>query len=150
MEIVCKNCNRVTHAKYCSNCGQRTDTSRLRRHTFAVNVAYGITTPDRGIWYTLRMPAANPGRRLREYTAGRRVVCFRPFSMLTIPVSALAARRSLRKTASRHSMVEYMFDGAYIGCQWLLMCLPDPVYHRRNSPPCQKNRRQRNLCLPLK
>jgi len=170
------------------------NTSRLRWGNFFDNVAYGITNIDRGIWYTLWMLFARSGDLLRHYIAGRRVVYFRPFSLLVIlagiyevveriswgywnigvneavesvaeaadegvkglfpillenlksgmtgvglssivmlPLFALAMKRTFRKTGdiNEYSFVEYLFVGAYMACQRLiigLLLLPYKAY----------------------
>ncbi|HTE23002.1 DUF3667 domain-containing protein [Flavitalea sp.] len=82
----CLNCE-VTldfQARYCPNCGQKTNTHRLTLSHILHDFFHALTHADKGILYLLRALALKPGIAAEEYIAGKRVKYFNPFSLFLI------------------------------------------------------------------
>ena len=80
----CKNCGTELSGTYCHNCGQHRNTEKLTIKSIFPNFMYGVTSIDRGIMYTIKMLYTNPGKMIREYIDGKRVIYAKPFSMMVI------------------------------------------------------------------
>lgn len=71
----CLNCNAQVTGSYCSNCGQKTSTSRFSlKHIFKADIAnkfYSLFKND--LFFTLKELFTRPGLSIREYIEGKRV-----------------------------------------------------------------------------
>ena len=82
----CLNCeeNLSPEAKFCSECGQKTDTHRLTLGHFFHEVFHAFTHADKGIFYLIKGLALHPGVVAREYLAGKRKKYFNPFTFFLL------------------------------------------------------------------
>lgn len=83
----CLNCGltiEVGAKKYCSNCGQTTDTHRLSFKHFLHELFHAFTHTDKGIFFLLKGLALRPGIVAKEYIEGKRKKYFNPFTFLLI------------------------------------------------------------------
>ncbi|PWT75239.1 MAG: hypothetical protein C5B59_09415 [Bacteroidetes bacterium] len=84
METVCKNCNQPAAQNFCSNCGQKTSTTRFNHKHLIHDFIHGFFHIDHGIVYTAWELLRNPGRVLRDYLGGKRIRYFNPFTFLLL------------------------------------------------------------------
>jgi hypothetical protein len=80
----CLNCGETVLEKYCSHCGQKTDTKRLNWHHLIHDIPHSIFHLEKGFFLTLKMMIINPGLVIREYLDGKRAKYFRPLTYLFI------------------------------------------------------------------
>jgi hypothetical protein len=72
--------------KFCAQCGQRTDLSRLTVHEIAHEFTHALLHADRSALALLRSLLLRPGVVAREYVQGKRRRHFGPFATLVILV----------------------------------------------------------------
>ncbi|MCX6243552.1 MAG: DUF3667 domain-containing protein [Bacteroidetes bacterium] len=83
MTITCKNCGHHFEGKFCSNCGQASNTQRLDFHFLGKHVLKQLLTVfDKGILYTSGQLITRPGNSIREYIDGKRVRHYAPLALL--------------------------------------------------------------------
>jgi hypothetical protein len=87
MNTTCKNCNHHTTDKYCSHCGQPTDTHRLNYHSIWEDVRHGLLHFSDELVFTTKQLFTRPGHTIREYIAGKRVDHFSPISFVIFVAS---------------------------------------------------------------
>lgn len=80
----CKNCNSVFEGKFCSQCGQASNTHRINALYFLHDIPHSVLHIDKGFPYTFIQLIKRPARALDEYLAGRRVKYDRPLSYVII------------------------------------------------------------------
>ena len=68
----CLNCGDPLAGQFCANCGQRTDTGRLRISTWASDFFGLATTLESGFLRTVIELTLHPGRTAQRYVAGQR------------------------------------------------------------------------------
>jgi hypothetical protein len=82
----CLNCEATLNspARFCPQCGQKTNTHRLTLGHFFHDFFHALTHADKGIFYLLKELALRPGIVASEYIAGKRTKYFNPFSFFLI------------------------------------------------------------------
>lgn len=80
----CKNCNSVVHGKYCSNCGQKTNLTRINLHHVLHAFLHGLIHFDTGFLFTAKELVVRPGATIREFILGKRVNHGNPLFMFLI------------------------------------------------------------------
>lgn len=80
----CKNCGNLFEGKFCSNCGQSSDTHRLDVHFLWHDIQHGLFHYDAGLIYSFRELFSRPGHSIREFIQGRRIRHFKPISMVIV------------------------------------------------------------------
>ena len=80
----CKQCGAPIHGKYCSNCGQPTQTNRLTLPSILHEVFHFFTHLEKGFLYTLKQLITSPGHMQRNYIDGRRIRYQKPFSLFFV------------------------------------------------------------------
>lgn len=81
----CLNCGTALHDQFCAHCGQNAHTHRFTlRHLLLHDLPHAVWHVDKGLLYTLRRMATQPGATIHEYLAGQRAQHFHPFSYLVI------------------------------------------------------------------
>lgn len=80
----CLNCGTRFDGRYCPECGQKYNTARLTWYKLLDNLVYGLTNLDRGWVKTIAGLFTRPGKIMREYIEGHRVVYTNPFPMLVV------------------------------------------------------------------
>ncbi len=84
-ETRCLNCDEIATARYCSHCGQATDTSRLTTNELFTNHLFkAIFFVDGNFFSTLKDVLFRPGHMARDYINGKRVSSFGPFKLLAV------------------------------------------------------------------
>lgn len=70
----CYNCGTKTIGKYCHNCKQSSDTTRLDlRHFFYHDIIHGVFHLDKGLLFTLKEIIVRPGEVVTNFINGKRV-----------------------------------------------------------------------------
>jgi hypothetical protein len=81
--IICKNCDHHFEGKFCNNCGQSADTSRLDFKFLLKNLRKNFLKYFHGgIFYSAVQLFTRPGHSIREYLDGKRVKHFEPIALL--------------------------------------------------------------------
>ena len=81
---VCKNCEHPLQGKYCSNCGQKSDTHRFHLKHLMHEGFHAVTHTDTGILYLIKELAIRPGVVARQYLEGKRKRYYNPFTFLLV------------------------------------------------------------------
>ena len=72
-ERPCLNCGAVLSSRYCAECGQRSDTSRLRLANWAGESLATATNLEAGLLNTIIGLTLRPGKTARRYVEGQRI-----------------------------------------------------------------------------
>ena len=82
----CANCRRGNPPKahYCLHCGQAMHQHRIDAHFIWHELQHGLLHVDKGIFFTIKELALQPGRTVREFLAGRRTAHFKPVTLLLL------------------------------------------------------------------
>jgi hypothetical protein len=84
MTTNCQNCNTALQGKYCSNCGQSSDTHKIDVHYLWHDIQHGLLHLDKGILFTTKELFTRPGYSIREFLEGKRVKHFKPISLVLV------------------------------------------------------------------
>ncbi|QYJ68378.1 DUF3667 domain-containing protein [Flavobacterium litorale] len=104
----CLNCGTTIVGKYCSNCGQKTDTHRITfKHFLAHEMLHGVWHLEKGILFTVKEALTRPGYAALDYIAGKR---FRYYNMFYLMLLVLA----LILFAAHHTESKEAFDEAVL------------------------------------
>lgn len=86
--ITCKNCNNQFIGNFCNECGQKSDTQKLKVQNILTDLQNGLFAFHNGIIYTIKQLLTRPGHSIREYIEGKRVQHFKPFSFVIVCATA--------------------------------------------------------------
>ena len=82
---LCLNCESTIEGKFCSNCGQKTDTHRITaKHFFMHDLLHGVWHIEKGILFTIKQALIRPGQAALEYIAGKRIRYYNVFYLILI------------------------------------------------------------------
>lgn len=85
--ITCLNCGHEASDRYCSKCGQPTDTQRITfAHVFKKEFLKWVFYYNKGLFHTLKQLFTRPGHSIREYVAGKRIKHLGYISFLFIAI----------------------------------------------------------------
>lgn len=99
----CLNCDTDLVGKYCSGCGQKTDTRRISFKNFLFqDVLHGTFHLDRGILYTARHALLRPGKAALDYIFGKRKRYYNVFYLILI-------------TAGLMLFLRHFYEELYVG-----------------------------------
>lgn len=95
----CLNCEKKLspEARFCLDCGQKTDTHRLTLGHFFHEVFHAFTHADKGILYLIKGLALHPGTVAKEYLAGKRKKYFNPFTFFLLLMTVYVLSGTLFK-----------------------------------------------------
>lgn len=79
----CKNCDTEVNSKFCPNCGQPTTLKRIDGH-YIIHEIEHVLHFERGILYTIRELATNPGRNIRNYFSESRGRLVKPIIFIIV------------------------------------------------------------------
>ncbi len=83
----CLNCGKVVSDKYCSGCGQKTDTHRISFKNFILHdVLHGTFHIEKGILFTAKQALIRPGKAALDYIAGKRISYYNVFLLILIVI----------------------------------------------------------------
>lgn len=83
-EIICKNCKSICKGNYCYNCGQATATQRLGVRQQLSESILSIVMVNRGFLFTVKSLTIRPGKAIKEYIQGNRIVHYPPSKYLLL------------------------------------------------------------------
>ncbi|TGD57264.1 DUF3667 domain-containing protein [Flavobacterium humi] len=82
---LCLNCNHLASDKFCSHCGQKTDTHRITlKHFLFHDILHGIWHFEKGILFTVKEALVRPGKAALDYIAGKRIRYYNVFYLVLI------------------------------------------------------------------
>lgn len=84
MTKYCLNCNAALTGKFCSDCGQPSDTHKINFHFLWHDIQHGLFHFEKGILYTTKELFTRPGHSIREFLNGKRVKHFKPISLVVL------------------------------------------------------------------
>jgi hypothetical protein len=84
MTTNCQNCNAALQGKYCSNCGQSSETHIIDIHYLSHDIQHGLLHFDKGILFTTKELFTRPGNSIREFLVGKRIKHFKPISLVLV------------------------------------------------------------------
>jgi hypothetical protein len=84
MTTYCQNCKTALQGKFCSNCGQSSETHKIDIHYLWHDVQHGLLHFDKGILFTTKELFTRPGNSIREFLEGKRVKHFQPISLVLV------------------------------------------------------------------
>jgi hypothetical protein len=85
----CLNCGARLSGKYCSNCGQKSDTHRISlKHFLLHDVLHGVMHIEKGMLFTAKQALFRPGKAALDYIAGKRVNYYNVFYFVLILLGA--------------------------------------------------------------
>ncbi len=99
----CKNCQKEGEGDYCSHCGQRFQISPISLKAVVQDFFQALNL-ERGFLHTLIELSKSPGKAIREYVAGKRIIYMSPLRYLFFMVAIGAL-------ASYFVSFDVMFDG---------------------------------------
>lgn len=83
--MTCKSCKNITEGKFCSNCGQKTNTHRLNaKHFFEHDIIHGVFHLDKGLLFTIKEILKNPSGVAKNYIEGNRKPYYNFFYILLL------------------------------------------------------------------
>ncbi len=86
----CLNCGKEVSDKYCSGCGQKTDTHRISFKNFIFHdVLHGTFHLDKGIFFTAKQALVRPGKAALDYIAGKRKSYYNVFLLILIVIGLM-------------------------------------------------------------
>lgn len=81
----CLNCNAKILDKFCSKCGQKTDTHRITlKHFLFHDILHGVWHFEKGILFTIKEALTRPGQAALDYIAGKRIKYYNVFYLILI------------------------------------------------------------------
>lgn len=86
----CLNCETSTNGKFCSNCGQKTDTHRITfKHFIVHDILHGVWHFEKGLFFTLKEAFLRPGKAALEYISGKRIKYYNVFYLTLIVIGLM-------------------------------------------------------------
>lgn len=86
----CLNCGEEVTNKFCSVCGQKTDTHRITLKNFIFHdVLHGTFHIEKGILFTSKQALLRPGKAALDYIAGKRISYYNVFYLILIVTGLL-------------------------------------------------------------
>ncbi len=82
---LCLNCSSVVSEKFCSNCGQKTDTHRITfKHFILHDILHGVWHFEKGILFSLKEAIIRPGKAALDYISGKRIRYYNVFYLILL------------------------------------------------------------------
>jgi hypothetical protein len=76
----CKNCGHTIDGNYCSQCGQKSDVSRITFAAIAQEISESIFQVNRGLFFTIKELFLRPGQSIDDFLHGKRKNHFKPIA----------------------------------------------------------------------
>lgn len=90
MSTICKNCETEFEGNFCIQCGQKSSVKKLNWKFLWHDIQHGLLHFDNGIFFTIKELTLRPGNTIREFTEGKRVKHFKPFSFVVLMATIYA------------------------------------------------------------
>lgn len=86
----CLNCGKELTDKYCSHCGQKTDTHRITFKNFIFHdVLHGTFHIEKGILFTAKEALTRPGKAALDYIYGKRKPYYNFFLLILLTIGLM-------------------------------------------------------------
>lgn len=86
----CLNCGEEVLHKYCSHCGQKTDTHRITFKNFIFHdVLHGTFHIEKGILFTAKQALVRPGKAALDYISGKRKPYYNVFLLIILTIGLM-------------------------------------------------------------
>lgn len=112
----CLNCEHPVSDKFCSHCGQKTDTHRITfRHFFFHDILHGVWHFEKGILFTMKQAILRPGKAALDYIAGKRIRYYNVFYLTLLLIGLSIFVSHIQNNLSHHyfnTNLEPETDGA--------------------------------------
>lgn len=82
----CLNCKTTYEGKFCSECGQKSETKRFTFQKITNDTFTTITNTDKGFFFNLKNLTLNPGKSINNYLDGKRKQVYNPFSYALLSI----------------------------------------------------------------
>lgn len=82
--MTCKNCGHTLSGKYCSNCGQKSDTQRINYGYLIKEIPNSVFQLNKGFLFTIKELFVRPGHSIRAFIEGKRKPYYKPVAFLII------------------------------------------------------------------
>lgn len=99
---ICKHCGTECFGKFCPECGQASDTSRLTARLFFQQIVNGLFKLNSTFLHTALILLVSPWKIIRDYIAGHRICYTQPVTMLAILLFFFAALSALSPISGWH------------------------------------------------
>src|SRR5699024_2489794 len=109
---ICKNCGNKFEGNFCNHCGQKAEIGKIDAVFFLKEIGGSIFYTDKGFFFTIKELATRPGKAIKEFIDGKRIVYFKPVSFVlifTILYSILLYSFDIK--TELQSMLSGMMDG---------------------------------------
>ncbi len=84
---ICLNCDETTLNKFCSLCGQKTNTHRITfKSLISHDIIHGVWHFEKGILFTIKEALIRPGKAALDYIAGKRIRYYNIFYLILLIV----------------------------------------------------------------
>jgi hypothetical protein len=81
----CLNCETELIGKFCSNCGQKSDTHRITlKHFLFHDILHGVWHIEKGILFTIKEALIRPGKAAIDYISGKRISYYNIFYLILL------------------------------------------------------------------
>ncbi len=97
----CLNCGHILIGKFCSNCGQKSDTHRITlKHFITHDLIHGVWHLEKGIYFTIKESIFRTGKAATDYISGKRIIYYNVFylSLLMLGLNLLVLHYFLAYT----------------------------------------------------
>lgn len=85
----CLNCGNDLTGKFCSNCGQKSDTHKITlKHLLFHDILHGTFHFEKGMLFTAKQALLRPGKAALDYISGKRVNYYNTFYFILILIGA--------------------------------------------------------------
>lgn len=110
----CKNCEAIVISKFCSNCGQNSNVSKITISKLLQDLTESIFQFNSGLLFTLKELFTRPGNSIQEYLLGKRKNHFKPIAYVLVfsTIYFLITRMTSQNTWV-DDLISGFFKGAY-------------------------------------
>jgi hypothetical protein len=86
----CLNCGNELNDRYCSHCGQKSDTHRISFKNFIFHdLLHGTFHIEKGIIFTAKQALLRPGKAALDYISGKRKPYYNVFLLVILTIGLL-------------------------------------------------------------
>jgi len=104
--MICLNCNNEHNEKFCPNCGEKSEVSKITFSSIFKSAFSTITNMDKGFLFNVKNLFVSPQKIVIGYISGKRKNVFNPVSFLIVAVTIYLIAESLIDTSSEVSEPE--------------------------------------------